>query len=139
MQRESRLIAQSNATKKQAQNLECLSKIMQVSWKRFEGRSQQKVAFAQWRMFLQNSRLAESAFEQMMELHQKHALQRFETASNLIWKINIRYSYRTTLEKLINTAIGTDMPIVVQDGGVDVGVISRPDILRTVIEGTEMS
>ena len=105
MQRESRLIAQSNATKKQAQNLECLSKIMQLSWKRFEGRAKQKVAFAQWRMFLQNSRLAESAFEQMMELHQKHALQRFETASNLIWKINIRYSYRTTLEKLINTAI----------------------------------
>lgn len=78
---------------------------MQVSWKRFEGRSQAKVAFAQWRMFMQNSRLAESAFEQMMELHQKHAQQRFETACNLILKINTRYSYRTTLEKLINTAI----------------------------------
>ena len=50
-----------------------------------------------------------------------------------------RVNEAAPLSELINTAIGTDKPIVVQDGGVDVGVISRPDILRTVIEGTEMS
>ncbi len=43
------------------------------------------------------------------------------------------------LSNLINLAIVDDHPILVQDGGVDVGVITRPDLLRTVVEGTEMS
>ena len=36
-------------------------------------------------------------------------------------------------------AIDTDQPVIVEDGGVDVGIIDRADLLRTVIEGTEMS
>jgi glycine betaine/proline transport system ATP-binding protein len=43
------------------------------------------------------------------------------------------------LSTLINLAIDDDNPIIVQQGGVDVGVISRADLLRTVIEGTEVS
>lgn len=36
-------------------------------------------------------------------------------------------------------AIDDDKPILVEDGGADVGVITRADLLRTVIEGTEVS
>ncbi len=43
------------------------------------------------------------------------------------------------LSTLINLAIGDDNPIIVQAGGVDAGVITRADLLRTVIEGTEVS
>ena len=43
------------------------------------------------------------------------------------------------LSELIRIAIDSDVPIVVQDGGTDVGVIRRSDLLRTVIEGTEVS
>lgn len=44
-----------------------------------------------------------------------------------------------TLSNLINMAIKTDEAIVVEDAGTDVGVITRANILRTVIEGTEVS
>jgi len=46
-----------------------------------------------------------------------------------------------TLSKLINLAIDDEQPIVVYDEhtGIDVGVITRPALLRTVIEGTEVS
>jgi glycine betaine/proline transport system ATP-binding protein len=44
-----------------------------------------------------------------------------------------------TLSNLINMAIETDGVILVEDAGRDVGVISRADLLRTVIEGTEVS
>lgn len=44
-----------------------------------------------------------------------------------------------TLSNLINTAIETEGAILVEDGGKDVGVIGRADLLRTVIEGTEVS
>ena len=43
------------------------------------------------------------------------------------------------LSTLIKLAIDHDSPIVVEDAGKDVGVIQRQDILRTVIEGTEVS
>ena len=43
------------------------------------------------------------------------------------------------LSALINMAIDTPADILVEDGGKDVGVITRADILRTVIEGTEVS
>lgn len=43
------------------------------------------------------------------------------------------------LSTLIRMAIDDDAPIVVEDGGVDVGIVTRRDILRTVIEGTEVS
>ncbi|MCV6598656.1 MAG: betaine/proline/choline family ABC transporter ATP-binding protein [Mangrovicoccus sp.] len=44
-----------------------------------------------------------------------------------------------TLSTLITLAIDDDSPILVQEEGRDIGVISRADLLRTVIEGTEMS
>ena len=44
-----------------------------------------------------------------------------------------------TLSNLINMAIDDEKPILVQDGGKDVGIITRADLLRTVIEGTEVS
>ncbi|MEM9242182.1 MAG: betaine/proline/choline family ABC transporter ATP-binding protein [Pseudomonadota bacterium] len=44
-----------------------------------------------------------------------------------------------TLSNLINMAIDDESPILVEDDGKDVGVITRSDLLRTVIEGTEVS
>ncbi|MEH6738944.1 MAG: glycine/betaine ABC transporter, partial [Sulfitobacter sp.] len=40
---------------------------------------------------------------------------------------------------LINLAIDDENPIIVQQDGKDAGVITRADLLRTVIEGTEVS
>jgi len=50
-----------------------------------------------------------------------------------------RVAHDETLSTLIQMAIDDDNPIVVADDGVDVGVITRSALLRTVIEGTEMS
>ncbi len=44
-----------------------------------------------------------------------------------------------TLSKIIDVAIGTDAPIKVVDDGKTVGVITREALLKTVVEGTEMS
>jgi len=44
-----------------------------------------------------------------------------------------------TLSNLITLAIDSDKPILVTREGIDVGVITRADLLRTVVEGTEMS
>lgn len=44
-----------------------------------------------------------------------------------------------SLSELIQLAINTDAPIVVQEGHQKVGVITRADILQTVIEGAETS
>ncbi len=44
-----------------------------------------------------------------------------------------------SLSLLIQLAIDDDAPIVVQDDGVEVGVITRADLLQTVIEGAETS
>jgi len=44
-----------------------------------------------------------------------------------------------TLSNLITLAIDSNNPIIVQSDGTDVGVITRADLLRTVIEGTEVS
>ena len=44
-----------------------------------------------------------------------------------------------TLTALINLAIDHERAILVADNGKDVSVVSRTDILRTVVEGTEMS
>ncbi|WP_298916875.1 betaine/proline/choline family ABC transporter ATP-binding protein [uncultured Roseobacter sp.] len=50
-----------------------------------------------------------------------------------------RVNESETLSTLINLAIDHDSPILVEDQGQDIGVITRADILRTVVEGTEMS
>ena len=44
-----------------------------------------------------------------------------------------------TLSRLITLAIDNDSPIIVESDEQAVGVISRTDLLRTVVEGTEMS
>lgn len=44
-----------------------------------------------------------------------------------------------SLSELIQLAIGSDTPIVVHSEGHDIGVITRADILKTVIEGAETS
>lgn len=44
-----------------------------------------------------------------------------------------------TLSNLINLAIEYEKPIVVHKDGQNVGIITRADLLRTVIEGTEVS
>jgi len=44
-----------------------------------------------------------------------------------------------TLSTLITMAIDDDNPIIVQADGKDAGIITRADLLRTVIEGTEVS
>ncbi|WP_120501409.1 glycine betaine/L-proline ABC transporter ATP-binding protein [Roseovarius sp. EL26] len=50
-----------------------------------------------------------------------------------------RVNESETLSNLINMAIDDERSILVEDGGTDVGVITRADLLRTVIEGTEVS
>jgi len=44
-----------------------------------------------------------------------------------------------SLSALIHLAIGTDLPIIVKDNGENIGVITRSQLLTTVIEGTEVS
>ncbi|MEM6487682.1 MAG: betaine/proline/choline family ABC transporter ATP-binding protein [Pseudomonadota bacterium] len=43
------------------------------------------------------------------------------------------------LSALIDLAIAQQGPILVEDGGSDIGIVAYQDILRTVIEGTEVS
>ncbi|MEM7461475.1 MAG: betaine/proline/choline family ABC transporter ATP-binding protein [Pseudomonadota bacterium] len=50
-----------------------------------------------------------------------------------------RVNESESLSTLIQMAIDDDNPIFVEDDGVDVGIIRRQDLLRTVIEGTEVS
>ena len=50
-----------------------------------------------------------------------------------------RVNESESLSRLIQLAIDADAPIVVVDKGIEVGVITRPDILQTVIEGAETS
>lgn len=51
----------------------------------------------------------------------------------------VRVNESETLSNLINLAIESDHAILVEDAGKDIGVITRADLLRTVIEGTEVS
>jgi glycine betaine/proline transport system ATP-binding protein len=50
-----------------------------------------------------------------------------------------RVGPQETLSTLINIAIDHNSEIIVRDSGGDIGVITQTDILRTVVEGTEMS
>ncbi len=50
-----------------------------------------------------------------------------------------RVSENESLSTLIRMAIDEDAPIVVEADGAEIGVITRRDILHTVIEGTEVS
>ena len=44
-----------------------------------------------------------------------------------------------TLSHLIQLSINVDLPIVVQEKGIDVGVVTRRDILQVIVEGAETS
>lgn len=44
-----------------------------------------------------------------------------------------------SLSQLIRLSIAVDMPIVVQDQGIDIGVVTRRDILQIIVEGAETS
>jgi glycine betaine/proline transport system ATP-binding protein len=50
-----------------------------------------------------------------------------------------RVKESASLSELIQLAIDSDAPIVVRDNDIDIGVITRPEILQTVIEGAETS
>jgi len=63
----------------------------------------------------------------------------FVTSHGALPQTTQRVDAGETLSKLITLAIDDDNPIIVQSGGTDVGVITRADLLRTVIEGTEVS
>ena len=56
-----------------------------------------------------------------------------------ITKSSLRINESESLSTIIHKAIDDEAPIVVEDDGKDVGVITRADVLRTVIEGTEVS
>ena len=51
----------------------------------------------------------------------------------------VRVPAKETLSALMNIAIETEQPIIVSSDGRDIGLITRADLLRTVIEGTEIS
>ena len=50
-----------------------------------------------------------------------------------------RVNENEMLSKLIQLAIDCDSAILVESGGADVGIITKQDILRTVIEGADVS
>ena len=63
----------------------------------------------------------------------------FVSAQGPISADAIRVNPDETLSTLINLAIDDGNPIIVQAENKDVGLITRADLLRTVIEGTEVS
>lgn len=66
-------------------------------------------------------------------------IEKFKASGGKITKSNLRINEGESLSTIIQKAIDDDAPIIVEDGGTDVGVITRADVLRTVIEGTEVS
>ena len=54
---------------------------------------------------MQNARLAESAFEQLMQMHQRHSKSRYQSAVALIAKIDKKMCQRQALEQIIYAAI----------------------------------
>ena len=66
-------------------------------------------------------------------------LKSFTKANGPISADATRVEESETLSTLINLAIDDDHPIIVKDQKQDIGVITRADLLRTVIEGTEVS
>ena len=66
-------------------------------------------------------------------------LEQYQAAGGTVSADAPRVPESETLSTLIQLAIDNDAPILVTDDGRDVGVIQRQDLLRTVIEGTEVS
>lgn len=66
-------------------------------------------------------------------------IDQFKAGGGTIGATNLRIGAGESLSTIIQKAIDDDRPIIVEDAGSDIGVITRADILRTVIEGTEVS
>ncbi|MBO6919565.1 MAG: betaine/proline/choline family ABC transporter ATP-binding protein [Rhizobiaceae bacterium] len=66
-------------------------------------------------------------------------IEKFTAQGGKVQKSNLRINESEALSTIIQKAIDDDAPIIVEDGGTDIGVITRADVLRTVIEGTEVS
>jgi glycine betaine/proline transport system ATP-binding protein len=66
-------------------------------------------------------------------------IEKYKSKGGEISDSNLRINEGESLSTIIQKAIDDDAPIIVEDGGTDVGVITRADVLRTVIEGTEVS
>lgn len=66
-------------------------------------------------------------------------IEKFTAQGGKVLKTNLRINESEALSTIIQKAIDDDAPIIVEDGGTDIGVITRADVLRTVIEGTEVS
>lgn len=66
-------------------------------------------------------------------------IEKFTAHGGKVQKSNLRINESEALSTIIQKAIDDDAPIIVEDGGTDIGVITRADVLRTVIEGTEVS
>lgn len=64
---------------------------------------------------------------------------RFEHEHGAISGDARRVGQGESLSVLVNMSIDDEAPIVVTEDGTDVGVVTREDILRTVIEGADMS
>lgn len=63
----------------------------------------------------------------------------FKAAGGRVTKSSLRIDPGESLSTIIHKAIDDDAPIIVEKDGKDLGVITRADVLRTVIEGTEVS
>ena len=66
-------------------------------------------------------------------------ISQYQAANGLFPDDAPRVQEDESLSQLIRLAIDVEMPIIVQDKGVDVGVVTRRDILQVVVEGAEVS
>ncbi len=66
-------------------------------------------------------------------------ISQYQAANDLLPDDAPRVQEDESLSQLIRLAIDVEMPIIVQNNGVDVGVITRRDILQVVVEGAEVS
>ena len=91
--------------------IEQTSRLTMTLCQRQSNRSQKEVYFQQWKSFMQNARLAESAFEQLMQMHQRHSKSRYQSAVALIAKIDKKMCQRQALEQIIYAAIAKLVPV----------------------------
>ena len=66
-------------------------------------------------------------------------ISQYQAANDLLPDDAPRVQEDESLSQLIRLAIDVERPIIVQDKGVDVGVVTRRDILQVVVEGAEVS
>ncbi|HAK52816.1 MAG TPA: glycine/betaine ABC transporter, partial [Gammaproteobacteria bacterium] len=68
------------------------------------------------------------------------SIESFEQAHGPLPEGLQQFDHDAHLGELINSAISSDRPLLVADNeGREVGVVTREDLLRTVIEGAETS